>query len=1294
MKIKCPHCNTNYNVDDSRISEKGLLVKCSVCQNQYRIKKKQDELPDDDIVGQTLSMMDTVTPDVKKQESVTPSVKTPGNTQPSEFSDDDDSDLFDNMPKQAINKPDAAVKIKPAETKPSFKKSDFENDDDGEENTLNFKIKSTQEENASQNKPENTGGSPQNQGIPVNAKDKQPEKFGISSERLDDSSLFEKAPAPTSTPKKDAASADALFRNDFEFPDDDESDDMGLFKESPFAKKEAAKKIEKAEVEKPESKKIQPDDFLKDLFRDTDDHNNQNAQGLYFRNKITGKITGPLNETELEKLMTEGVISEDDDVSSDGQNWESSENSLQPKEPAKKSPYGLSMDDDEGEAFESINFQKEPAVSGTGVFKDAQPEFEDASFTNAEIKAPVDHVFIPDEFSSPQKENAGQSKKKSTKKGAGTGRSFAFYAILTISTVIVIGLIGGGVYYYMNFIKGNKGDILDNISESIAVNTGTLVDVKEALNKDLPSDYINSIGILKQYIKVDDSAPSAVGLDGQVKFNLLISYNKRIESSATTTEKIDAAMKKAPENVDLIKAKALSLYEEGRFDDALAIVEPLIQTNDAEIFYILGLCAAGKKDPQKSEEFFNIGFNKSNGKSTKIMYALAEMKNRNGDSQSATAFLNRIITENQNYLKAHLLKAKILMNTEGKLEDAEKFLKGVDAAVISQSEEFQKAEYYQILATIAHKQDKMKDAIMYYEKAVAINKTDTIALVTIGDFYVQTSNSAKAMEYYDMALKIDAKNTQAILGKTEIFIQLGQNDRVFLEIAKLDIKSITDAKSLIRLGKIYDNVGDKGKAVEYYDLSIKTNPSLIEPYVSKAIILLEFKKTKEIDEIATILSKLGKDNYAYNLVKGVVFYEEANYQKASEFFKKAVERNTMGDERVSYFYGLFLFDQQEYAQSSKMLEKAYRADPRKYNYMQAYAESLEKEKKYKSVIALLESGEYNEKSMYRSYISLSNSFYALTKYEEALNFINKAMNINSQNTYIYYLKSRIYYAMEKYTEAEKEIDTAVVLDMRNFDNYMMYARILSKKGDFKGAIDKIEAAEKIDSSDQELMLMKGIVYRNLEDFRSALQYFRKVTDNSLKKEAYLEIGECYLQLNNQNEAMKYFRRAEASGNKLANKHLARIYYESGKLDTAVSYYRKALRADKNDIVAMKQLGYIYKEKQEWGKSLSYLKMYLKRITDPSERNMIQDEVFYLEKNLPQGQIVKNTDDPNELEGDDAAALEERAKELYIEGRALRQEDPDTAREKFREIMKIVPKTSDYYKKAFKAFNKINSKDSK
>ncbi len=1235
MKIKCPHCSTNYNIDDSKIPQKGLLVKCSVCKNQYRVKKQEEEKGDDDIVGKIHEKMDIETGRYDADHS--------------------------------------ASEVAPGSGNKSINKDDFLDDEEKKEDTLDFKIKTTPQ-----------GGIEVEKKAPPVQNVKDDKEFSLSDERFDGDSLFDEKPSV----KQRKADSFSLFDDE---PDEElaekparKPDSSDLFSDDQsFGKKPDSKPSEK-------SQKPGQDDFLKELFGDAKTGKEEDGKkGIYFRKKTTGEVVGPYDEAEVESLMLNGVISEEDDISYDGFSWTSGDGSLQPKtSSASSSSYGLSLDDDEGEAFDSIDFDKVQSTSETGVFKDAANEFEDTSFTSAGAQNQhVDHIFIPDEFSEEKMEKTGHAKKsKKTRKG---DSPVLFYAVLAFSTVIILGLIGGGFYYYLKYVKGTQGDILDNISESIAVNTGTLVDVRESLNKDLPEDYINSIGILKQYLKSEDSAPSAVGLDGQVKFNLLISYNRRLEPSATLNEKIDAAMKKAPGNLDLIKAKALSLYESKMFDDALVIIQPLAESSDQEIFYILGLIAQAKKDMQKAEMFFNQGFMQGGGKNSKIIYALAEMKYRNGDAQSATAFLNRIISENPNYLKAYLLKASIIMNTDGKLEEADTFLKSLSATIISKAEDFQKADYYHKLATIAHKRGLMKEAVGYYEKAVEINKTDTSSITTIADFYVQISNSSKAMEYYEMALKIDPKYPPAILGKTEIFILLGQNDKVYLELAKLDIKTVVDAPALIRLGRIYYKIGDKGKSMEFYDLAIKSNPSLIEPYLAKVVILLEFKKIKEIDAIAAVVEKLGQETYAFNLIKAVVQHEEANYKRAEEYFKKAVERNTTGDDRVFYYYGVFLLDQQNYRESSKMLEKAYKIDPRNYNYIQSYAESLEKEKKWKSVIDLLETGTFNEKRMYRSFVTLANAFYSLNKFDEALNFVNRAIELNNQHTHVFHMKAKIYYAMEKYNEAEKEIDTAVVIDMRNFDNYMLYAKILAKKGDFKGAIEKIEAAEKIDPADQQLMLIKGIIYKNLDDYRSALAYFRKVTDNSLIKEAYLEIGESYLQLNRVDDAMKYFKKAENSGNKFAHKHLARIYYESGKLDQAVTYYRKALRADKNDTTAMRQLGYIYKEKQEWGKALSYLKMYQKRINDAAEKKMIDEEVYFLEKNLPQGRPVHIAESLNELDENDADAINERAKELYIEGRALRDEDPETARDRFREVMKIVPQTNEYHKKAFKAFNKLN-----
>jgi len=43
MKISCPNCQKNYSIQDSAVPESGLLVKCSQCSTEFKVKIKQEK---------------------------------------------------------------------------------------------------------------------------------------------------------------------------------------------------------------------------------------------------------------------------------------------------------------------------------------------------------------------------------------------------------------------------------------------------------------------------------------------------------------------------------------------------------------------------------------------------------------------------------------------------------------------------------------------------------------------------------------------------------------------------------------------------------------------------------------------------------------------------------------------------------------------------------------------------------------------------------------------------------------------------------------------------------------------------------------------------------------------------------------------------------------------------------------------------------------------------------------------------------------------------------------------------
>ena len=150
--------------------------------------------------------------------------------------------------------------------------------------------------------------------------------------------------------------------------------------------------------------------------------------------------------------------------------------------------------------------------------------------------------------------------------------------------------------------------------------------------------------------------------------------------------------------------------------------------------------------------------------------------------------------------------------------------------------------------------------------------------------------------------------------------------------------------------------------------------------------------------------------------------------------------------------------------------------------------------------------------------------------------------------------------------------------------------------------------------------------------------------------------------------MEYLKKAEKSGNRAAEKLIADMLYEDGKIDKAITYYKKVLNHDKNDIEAMRQLGYIYKEREELGKALSYFRRYLKKVTDYNEKKMIENEVYYIQQNMPKNshsgseqrveqQPAGNVDeeDDEEEEKENPKEKKEQEKEEVVEEKAEKEE---------------------------------------
>jgi len=160
--------------------------------------------------------------------------------------------------------------------------------------------------------------------------------------------------------------------------------------------------------------------------------------------------------------------------------------------------------------------------------------------------------------------------------------------------------------------------------------------------------------------------------------------------------------------------------------------------------------------------------------------------------------------------------------------------------------------------------ERYDDAIKYYEKTLAANKSNTYALASIGDSLNSMEKYSEAQKYLDMALSIDQNFTYALNAKGNVFYNLGQYDEAInyydrtLAINKSDTYALTSiGDSLNRLGRYYS-------ALQFLDMALETDAN--DTYA----------KDTKVDT----LRRLG-DNY----------YSEGKYEDAIKYYDKALAIN-------------------------------------------------------------------------------------------------------------------------------------------------------------------------------------------------------------------------------------------------------------------------------------------------------------------------------------------------------------------------------------------------------------------
>ncbi|MBW5382870.1 tetratricopeptide repeat protein [Brachyspira pilosicoli] len=139
-----------------------------------------------------------------------------------------------------------------------------------------------------------------------------------------------------------------------------------------------------------------------------------------------------------------------------------------------------------------------------------------------------------------------------------------------------------------------------------------------------------------------------------------------------------------------------------------------------------------------------------------------------------------------------------------------------------------------------------------------------------------------------------------------------------------------------------------------------------------------------------------------------------------------------------------------------------------------------------------------------AFYNIGTAKYELKDYDESIEYLNKAIEINPYFSIAYVYRGIAYYQLGKYKDALKDYNEAIDLNFNNEYAYTNRGLVKEKLGDDKGALEDYNKAIELNQSNVEAYTNRGFIKEKLEDYQGALNdYNNAIYFNSMYYEPYI-----------------------------------------------------------------------------------------------------------------------------------------------------------------------------------------------
>lgn len=448
--------------------------------------------------------------------------------------------------------------------------------------------------------------------------------------------------------------------------------------------------------------------------------------------------------------------------------------------------------------------------------------------------------------------------------------------------------------------------------------------------------------------------------------------------------------------------------------------------------------------------------------------------------------------------------------------------------------------YSQGLASLYQQQNELDKAVTLLEQMVVRFPAKQDPLFNLLDLYGRQEKYDEVISTLNRLEKRMGKNEQLSMEKFRIYLQMKDDKKAFQEIESLVQEYPMDMRYQVILGDVYLQNGKKQEAYDVYQKVLAAEPDNPMAIFSMASY---YKQTEQEElyqqQLDTLLlnKKVTPDTKVGVMRQMIVENEQADKDSAQiiALFDRIMKQE-QDDPQIPMLYAQYLLSKNMEAESVPVLEQVVDLDPTNKAARMMLIGAAVKKEDYKQIIKVCEPGIEATPDALEFYYYLAVAYNQAEKPDSVISICKRALEHTTADSKkeivsdFYSILGDMYHTQKQMKEAYAAYDSALVYNPSNIGALNNYAYYLS--------------VERRDLDKAEEMSYKTV---------------KAEPNNATYLDTYAWI---LFEKGNYAEARIYIDNAMKSegGDKsdVIVEHCGDIYYMTGDVDGALTYWKKAL----------------------------------------------------------------------------------------------------------------------------------------